>query len=176
MQTSLFTVRIEYSAASYNSAFIVQRIDSIRRLGSMEVCAQLRKMPKVRGGMQAARRLRGKQKPEQEEKVKCCAHWENEPFNNFTCGHGTCGPCIVGSLKGTCGGTIYTSCSQCRRQYDFDPDGPHSFPLKHLFADFVPSHSKTLDACCSKTLVVAHLPCEHGCYGCIDSDIRIMKA
>ena len=168
MQTSLFTVRIEYSAASYNSAFIVQRIDSIRRLGSMEVCAQLRKMPKVRGGMQAARRLRGKQKPEQEEKVKCCAHWENEPFNNFTCGHGTCGPCIVGSLKATCEHwNIYFSCSQCRRMIRTENE-----PLKFLFAEFVPSHSKTVDACCGKRFVVAHLPCEFGCYDCIDSKIR----
>ena len=135
-------------------------------------------MPNVRGGKQAARRLRGKQKPKQNaEKVKCCVpHCENDAFDTMKCGHGTCGPCIVGSLKGTCGGTIYTSCSQCRRQYDFDPDGPHSFPLKHLFAEFVPSHSKTLDACCSKTLVVAHLPCEHGCYGCIDSEIRTFNA
>ena len=135
-------------------------------------------MPK--GGKQA-RRLRGKQKPEenaeQEQTAKCCVpHCENDALIPFKCGHKHCGPCIVGSLKGTCGGTIYTSCSQCRRQYDFDPDGPHSFPLKHLFAEFVPSHSKTLDACCSKTLVVAHLPCEHGCYGCIDSEIRTFNA
>ena len=132
-------------------------------------------MPKVRGGKQAARRLRGKQTQEQNaETTKCCVpHCGNDVILLFPCGHAHCGPCVLGLLKGTCGDTIYASCSQCREQYELDSDGPVSGPLKHLFADFVPSHSKTVDACCSTTLVVAHLPCECGCYACIDSRIRI---
>ena len=106
-------------------------------------------MPK--GGKQAARRLRGKQTQENAEQAKCCVpHCENDALIPFKCGHKHCGPCIVGSLKGTCKDTIYYACSQCRRVCSFDSDGPHSGPLKHLFAEFVPSHSKTVDACCSK--------------------------
>ena len=48
--------------------------------------------------------------------------------------------------------------------------------LKKLFADHVPSHSKTLESVDGTArYVMAHTPCEHGCYDCEDSKLTVLE-
>ena len=78
---------------------------------------------------------------------------------------------MVGSLKIKCDNEqVGFNCPQCRRAYYL---GDHA--LKELFAEFVPTHSKVVEACCNKSYAVSHTPCTHGCYTCDESEIHIIE-
>ena len=76
---------------------------------------------------------------------------------------------MVGILKVRCHDVeVGFTCPQCRRDYHLEDHA-----IKDLFADFVPSHSKVLEACCGKRFALSHTSYSLGCYACDKSDIHI---
>jgi hypothetical protein len=84
------------------------------------------------------------------------------------CPHDTCIPCTAGLLKIGCQHLqLSYKCPVCRHDY-----GLTDVAVKEIFLHGVPSHSKTVDACCGKVFAVSHLPCaREGCYDCDYSTI-----
>ena len=119
---------------------------------------------------------RGKQAARRAREPTCCVPHCEESLGGFPtspCGHATCAACVVNSLfiaECACAYAIFR-CSQCRSRYKMDGG-----LLKKLFADHVPSHSKTLESVDgSSRYVMAHTPCEHGCYECEESKLTVLE-
>ena len=62
-------------------------------------------------------------------------------------------------------------CALCRVKYTLPAE-----VIKHVMAKHVPSHAILLEnKCCDKKYLLAHQPCEHGCYDCEESEIQLFS-
>ena len=72
-------------------------------------------------------------------------------------------------LMVSCDEQVGLQCALCREKY-IVPD----IVIKTVLAKHVPSHAILLEnKCCDKKYVLSHESCEHGCYECDESTLRL---
>ena len=95
-------------------------------------------------------------------------HCENEVGTGPAC-HPVCDECSSRMFMVSCDEQVGLQCALCREKY-IVPD----IVIKTVMAKHVPSHAILLEnKCCDKKYVLSHEACEHGCYECEESTLRL---
>ena len=95
---------------------------------------------------------------------------ENKGKRQKCCDKVLCTSCVFNMVSYCqCIEEFQYKCPFCRKGFSM----PENI-LKRMMADHCPSHAKVMDGCHEKKYVVAHSPCDAGCYGCDKSTLRVL--